>query len=52
VDRFDADGTRVFAPESTNPPTPANPKKHFHRSGMAEMPMASAFHAQEPQHAQ
>jgi hypothetical protein len=37
VDRFDADGTGVFGPESTNPSTPGALKKHsIRRSGLTE----------------
>src|SRR5262249_53159674 len=32
VDRLDADGTRVYGQESTNPATPGPLKKHLHRT--------------------
>jgi hypothetical protein len=52
VDRFDADGTRVFGLESTNPPILRSLKNHLHRAGSAETPTPSAFQAEERRQAQ
>src|SRR3954447_9446620 len=42
VDRFDADGIGIFAPESTNPPTPLPPRKTLHPPPWQDRAQAAA----------